>query len=112
MEADTEGSQIRDAGAVDISGRSFHSGALSDFKAFVAAYDYVCGHNLVRHDWPLLLRAGAGELGDKQLIDTLVWSPLLFPKQPYHALVKDDKLDRKSTRLNSSHVRISYAVFC
>src|SRR5690554_2231638 len=23
-----------------------------------------------------------------------------------------DKLDRKSTRLNSSHVRISYAVFC
>src|SRR5690554_4366676 len=24
----------------------------------------------------------------------------------------DDELDRKSTRLNSSHVRISYAVFC
>src|SRR3989442_4496808 len=24
----------------------------------------------------------------------------------------DDHLDRKSTRLNSSHVRISYAVFC
>src|SRR5690554_5605181 len=28
-------------------------------------------------------------------------------------LVKNcDELDRKSTRLNSSHVRISYAVFC
>src|SRR5690554_7112729 len=27
-------------------------------------------------------------------------------------LVDDDTLDRKSTRLNSSHVRISYAVFC
>src|SRR5436305_13325711 len=25
---------------------------------------------------------------------------------------KDEGLDRKSTRLNSSHVRISYAVFC
>src|SRR3989442_11915557 len=24
----------------------------------------------------------------------------------------DEQLDRKSTRLNSSHVRISYAVFC
>ena len=24
----------------------------------------------------------------------------------------NDKLDRKSTRLNSSHARISYAVFC
>src|SRR5690554_7786563 len=26
--------------------------------------------------------------------------------------VIDEKVDRKSTRLNSSHVRISYAVFC
>src|SRR5690554_7558442 len=27
-------------------------------------------------------------------------------------IVQDNSLDRKSTRLNSSHVRISYAVFC
>src|SRR5436305_8752890 len=27
-------------------------------------------------------------------------------------LLLDDAQDRKSTRLNSSHVRISYAVFC
>src|SRR5204862_1202806 len=27
-------------------------------------------------------------------------------------LVGDDRQDRKSTRLNSSHVEISYAVFC
>src|SRR5690554_4849035 len=26
--------------------------------------------------------------------------------------LKNDEIDRKSTRLNSSHVRISYAVFC
>src|SRR3989442_9557782 len=32
-----------------------------------------------------------------------------FVKEP-HDLI--DYLDRKSTRLNSSHVRISYAVFC
>src|SRR3989442_8968005 len=31
-----------------------------------------------------------------------------FPHHP-HVIVR---LDRKSTRLNSSHVRISYAVFC
>src|SRR5690606_39989388 len=32
----------------------------------------------------------------------------------YHYTVHDepDTLDRKSTRLNSSHVKISYAVFC
>src|SRR5690349_8129651 len=29
-----------------------------------------------------------------------------------HAAVKQDGADRKSTRLNSSHVEISYAVFC
>src|SRR3989442_9694612 len=28
------------------------------------------------------------------------------------SLVRQGKIDRKSTRLNSSHVRISYAVFC
>src|SRR5436305_6955184 len=27
-------------------------------------------------------------------------------------MIRDDDADRKSTRLNSSHVRISYAVFC
>src|SRR5690606_41710892 len=35
---------------------------------------------------------------------------------PQHLLVEDHHaaglLDRKSTRLNSSHVKISYAVFC
>src|SRR5215208_7297793 len=29
-----------------------------------------------------------------------------------HNLISDPPLDRKSTRLNSSHVAISYAVFC
>src|SRR5690606_39773042 len=30
----------------------------------------------------------------------------------YHCKLVPDILDRKSTRLNSSHVKISYAVFC
>src|SRR5690349_21978499 len=37
------------------------------------------------------------------------------PACPGHAAVRiyyDNELDRKSTRLNSSHVEISYAVFC
>src|SRR5690554_7508440 len=29
-----------------------------------------------------------------------------------NAILSSSRLDRKSTRLNSSHVRISYAVFC
>src|SRR3989442_4283608 len=31
---------------------------------------------------------------------------------PVIAFLASDEADRKSTRLNSSHVRISYAVFC
>src|SRR5438876_7302292 len=33
-------------------------------------------------------------------------------KRDVHKFVSDEKLDRKSTRLNSSHPSISYAVFC
>src|SRR5699024_11866883 len=31
---------------------------------------------------------------------------------PVRAILRDEGVDRKSTRLNSSHVSISYAVFC
>src|SRR5690606_40452976 len=34
------------------------------------------------------------------------------PRQPGPAVVHGAARDRKSTRLNSSHVKISYAVFC
>src|SRR5436305_10263302 len=38
-----------------------------------------------------------------------VRDPRFLPRHPADARAR---LDRKSTRLNSSHVRISYAVFC
>src|SRR5690554_7503188 len=49
--------------------------------------------------------------------DFLITSPAVRAVQTSHwityTLAVDDKsVDRKSTRLNSSHVRISYAVFC
>src|SRR2546430_17440321 len=37
--------------------------------------------------------------------------PLPILQHPCH-VVADDAVDRKSTRLNSSHSQISYAVFC
>src|SRR5699024_12634036 len=50
------------------------------------------------------------------LSGTLMQHCLEFPDilqgSPQHVIVYPDKLDRKSTRLNSSHVSISYAVFC
>src|SRR5690625_6066321 len=67
---------------------------------------------------------GKVEVGEKTLLD--VWYPVteLFRKESdvdADALIEvaesamnktKEILDRKSTRLNSSHVAISYAVFC
>src|SRR5256885_12144385 len=39
-------------------------------------------------------------------------SPPVHVHHDLHARVDDDLGDRKSTRLNSSHLVISYAVFC
>src|SRR5690606_41015555 len=38
--------------------------------------------------------------------------PVIAPPQPPRETVQVKAVDRKSTRLNSSHVKISYAVFC
>src|SRR3989442_11928307 len=47
------------------------------------------------------------------LTSTLLFVHVCFIKHPYSFSVhRIAQQDRKSTRLNSSHVRISYAVFC
>src|SRR5690606_40495463 len=48
-----------------------------------------------------LARSGWGTIGERERELPLAWAPLQPPWE-----------DRKSTRLNSSHVKISYAVFC
>src|SRR5690606_39585704 len=50
----------------------------------------------------------AGRLMVDQLAD-LGHRELILVSQPEHVV---ERGDRKSTRLNSSHVKISYAVFC
>src|SRR5438034_9256506 len=45
-------------------------------------------------------------------IELLPNASLLFAPGGYHLMLSNPKRDRKSTRLNSSHTVISYAVFC
>jgi ATP-dependent DNA helicase RecQ len=52
---------------------------------------YICGHNILNHDLKYLKKE-IDECGAKYFIDTLYLSPLMFPKKPYHRLVKNDKL--------------------
>src|SRR5699024_11696459 len=41
-----------------------------------------------------------------------IWNSILHPVSLVHNVLSKTEADRKSTRLNSSHVSISYAVFC
>lgn len=68
---------------------------LRELDAFCADAGFLLGHNLLRHDLPVC-RALAPQLGwlDKPVVDTLFLSPLAFPENPYHRLVKNYKLVR------------------
>jgi ATP-dependent DNA helicase RecQ len=71
--------------------QEFHSISLQDFSDFLCGSKYICGHNILNHDLKYLKKE-VDKCGAKHFIDTLYLSPLMFPKKPYHNLVKDDKL--------------------
>ena len=82
--------KAHDFGAVKESGEKLHSPSKQDFIQFVADAEFLCGHNIIYHDLKYL--SDFEEITSKKSIDTLFLSPLLFPKRPYHKLLKDDKL--------------------
>src|SRR5205807_9530972 len=53
----------------------------------------------------------AGTIQNDILKEFMVRNTYIYPPQPSMRIISDI-LDRKSTRLNSSHLVISYAVFC
>ena len=92
-EIDPETGRVLDLGGIKEGGNTFHSGSAAGFAQFLKGTRFLCGHNLIRHDVTYIgheLETAGIDRAD--LIDTLFWSPLLFPARPYHALVKDDKL--------------------
>lgn len=95
--------KIIDLGAVKENGTQFHSPSIRDFSEFIANSVFLCGHNIVHHDLHYLRPLLDTPLSAKP-IDTLYLSPLLFPERPYHALLKDDKLqtDELNNPLNDA----------
>ena len=91
--------KVADYGAVREDGAVMHTHSTADFDAFVSGCDTVCGHNIIRHDLKYTALRG-----NPTIVDTLFLSPLLFPKRPYHHLVKDDKLqvDELNNPVNDS----------
>ena len=96
-ETDHNGKKLHDIGGCTNDGRPFHDASLERFASFLKGAEYVCGHNIFQHDLKFIKSAlVAAGIPFENAIDTLIWSPLLFPQKPYHALVKDDKLQSDS----------------
>src|SRR5690554_7473493 len=53
-----------------------------------------------------------GDTNRTFLVGEVADETALLVERTHEAMMRGIKADRKSTRLNSSHVRISYAVFC
>ena len=98
-EVNPQTKKVADYGAIREDGAVLHSHSKADFDAFVSKCDTICGHNIINHDLKYTVIKG-----NPNIVDTLFLSPLLFPKRPYHHLVKDDKLqvDELNNPVNDS----------
>jgi ATP-dependent DNA helicase RecQ len=89
-EVTTDSRRATDFGVLREDGATLHTHSEHDFYDFIQDCDTLCGHNIISHDLKYLTDT---QLGQRHIIiDTLYLSPLLFPRKPYHHLVKDDKL--------------------
>ncbi|MGD9188912.1 MAG: RecQ family ATP-dependent DNA helicase, partial [Desulfobacteraceae bacterium] len=85
---------------------------LKELDRFARSAAYILGHNLLGHDFPLLKIAAPWlELLEKPVVDTLYLSPLAFPQNPYHHLVKDYKLVRAAINSPVEDAKLAASVF-
>ncbi len=99
---------VLDYGAFINDNLYIHTDSKGKFRDFLVQNStgenrYICGHNIVYHD-SKYIEQEMREAGINNMIDTLFLSPLCFPNKPYHALLKDDKLqvDELNNPLNDS----------
>jgi ATP-dependent DNA helicase RecQ len=92
LEVNKRSKKIQEIGAL-LQGDQFRKKSLEGFVRFAEKAGLLCGHNIIAHDLPILENyPDCQPLLFKPTIDTLYWSALLFPKKPYHKLVKDYRL--------------------
>jgi len=91
-EIDAKTHRILDIGCIKNDDNTFHAPSLASFLDFIEGAEFLSGHNIIKHDLPALRKSFPSEMS-QPVIDTLFLSPLLFPAVPYHALVKDDKIN-------------------
>ena len=74
--------------------------ALAEMLPLAKGAEWLMGHNFLEHDLPYLKKAAPDQAWlSLPVIDTLKLSPLAFPQNPYHRLIKNYKII--SSELNS-----------
>jgi len=95
----------------NITPSTIHS-VLHELNDFLNDASYLLGHNLLAHDLEMCRLVDASlPFLQKPAIDTLLLSPLAFPENPYHHLVKDYKLVRDSINDPLADARIALVLF-
>jgi ATP-dependent DNA helicase RecQ len=95
------------------SARKVDAKTLEELDHFGREADFVLGHNIISHDIPRIREVAPGlKILDKPLIDTLYLSPLAYPENPYHRLVKDYQLVRDSVNDPVQDAELAGKIFC
>jgi len=85
---------------------------LAEFDDFAGDAAYLLGHNVLEHDLPICRSISSQfKFLSKPVVDTLLLSPLAFPENPYHRLVKDYKLVRDSLNDPLADARLALSLF-
>ena len=88
------------------------SQALGKLEDLGEGADCLLGHNIVAHDLRVLAQHEPDlALFRLPVVDTLQLSPLAFPQNPYHRLVKDYKLVRDSLNSPLADCRATWVLF-
>mgnify|MGYP001240518187 CR=1 FL=1 len=110
--------ELRDVGAFrpDAGARLLLKKSAPDFAArldrFTHGARFVLGHNCAQFDQPVLAHLyPALALHGLPLVDTLELSPIAFPQNPYHRLVKDYKLCTTTRNDSVRDAELAYALF-
>lgn len=103
--ADTKQSEV-------FKGKFRYAEVKSKLDALTVGASFLLGHNVVQHDLPVLKRSYPDlALLALPVIDTLQLSPIAFPQNPYHSLVKDYKLVRDSINDPLKDAQLSLRLF-
>ncbi|WNO10579.1 RecQ family ATP-dependent DNA helicase [Teredinibacter sp. KSP-S5-2] len=117
LEITKDGKHLKHLGAVlgdvKVDERKDPKKAIRQLISLSKGAQFILGHNILEHDLPWLYaqEIDCSELKQLPVIDTLFLSPLAFPRNPYHRLVKDYKIVKDSYNDPVADAKLSLSIF-